>query len=121
MGRAVRVSILGESVLMEGIVVSLQNNTQIKVQHIDAEEKDAFEKRFIQLGGMAQSAAGRLREVHAYGAGGYSAVKLAIDEVGDTPEQQAERRHHRGQPPRPRGRRCFVADTALCDLRGLCV
>jgi hypothetical protein len=42
MGRAERVSIIGESVLMEGIVVSLQNNTRIIVQHIDAEEQDAL-------------------------------------------------------------------------------
>jgi hypothetical protein len=38
MGQAVRVSIIGESVLMEGIVVSLKNNTQINLQRIPASE-----------------------------------------------------------------------------------
>ena len=42
MGRELRVSIIGESVLMEGIVLSLENNTQIIVQRIGTEVKDAF-------------------------------------------------------------------------------
>ena len=40
---------------------------------------------------MAQSVAGRLGEVHAYGAGGNSAVELAVDEVAQPAEGVAQR------------------------------
>ena len=42
MGQDVRVSIIGESILVEGIVVSLENNTQMKIQRINADNEDAL-------------------------------------------------------------------------------
>lgn len=43
MEQAIRVSIIGESVLVEGIVVSLEGSTQVNIQRIQIDNQDALQ------------------------------------------------------------------------------
>ena len=61
----------------------------------DDEQDQSLAEGLIELARMARLGA-RMRKDHRIGkVGGGPAPELAVDEIGDAPEEQADRRHHR--------------------------
>ena len=61
-------------------------------QHHDGEQRDALEEGLVELAGMARQRTAA-REHHGPGDVARAAPQLAVDEVGQPAEEQADRRH----------------------------